>query len=233
MEEAHVDAFAQKEVEGWMPNALRSIGRRHGVHYLKLPDGSVIIPDSNDPDAVLPITGFIATLTPAQREAALAYRGDENHGFTDESAKGWYDFEPSNDNTRHASGVDVVLSPTPELPAKKPLVIVESPYAGNVAANLYYARKCVSDSLRRGEAPIASHLLHTQTGILNDNKPEERTLGIEAGLAWYRVADKCVVYADRGMSSGMLVGIERARMFGVQVEMRCIEHGISERSAAA
>ena len=39
------------------------------------------------------------------------------------------------------------------------LVIVESPYAGDVEANEEYARQCVRDSLMRGEAPIASHLL--------------------------------------------------------------------------
>ena len=45
------------------------------------------------------------------------------------------------------------------------LVILESPYAGDVAANVKYARRCVRDSLSRGEAPIASHLLYTQPGM--------------------------------------------------------------------
>ena len=40
-------------------------------------------------------------------------------------------------------------------------VIVESPYAGDVAANVEYARAAVADCLRRGEAPFASHLLYT------------------------------------------------------------------------
>jgi hypothetical protein len=41
--------------------------------------------------------------------------------------------------------------------------------------------------LLRGESPIASHLLYTQPGILKDDVPEERPLGIEAGLAWRSV----------------------------------------------
>lgn len=106
---------------------------------------------------------------------------------------------------------------------KKPLVIIESPFAGDVEANIAYARKCVADSVRRGEAPIASHLLFTQPGILNDDIPGERALGIEAGLAWYRVADKCVVYADRGWSKGMRPGVTRAASWGVPVEVRNIE----------
>ncbi|RRD21763.1 hypothetical protein ECB98_22650 [Brucellaceae bacterium VT-16-1752] len=103
----------------------------------------------------------------------------------------------------------------------KPLVIIESPYSGDVEHNTEYARACLLDSLRRGEAPIASHLLHTQ--VLDDLRPDERELGIEAGLAWYWVADKCVVYGDRGINGGMIEGIERAKRYGVLVEFRNIE----------
>ncbi|MGN7963401.1 DUF7768 domain-containing protein [Brucella sp. 22210] len=103
----------------------------------------------------------------------------------------------------------------------KPLVIIESPYSGDVARNTEYARACLLDSLRRGEAPIASHLLLTQ--VLDDLRPDERELGIEAGLAWYRVAEKCVVYEDWGKSSGMITGIRRAKQFSVPVEFRNIE----------
>lgn len=105
----------------------------------------------------------------------------------------------------------------------KPLVIIESPFAGDVESNIAYARKCVADSVHRGEAPIASHLLFTQPGILNDDIPGERALGIEAGLAWYRVADKCAVYADRGYSKGMTEGTKRAHSLGVPVTIRFIE----------
>jgi hypothetical protein len=63
-------------------------------------------------------------------------------------------------------------------------VVLESPFAGDVEANLKYARECMADCLRRGEAPIASHLLYTQPGILDDTKPEERKLGMEAGFTW-------------------------------------------------
>lgn len=52
------------------------------------------------------------------------------------------------------------------------LVIVESPYAGDIEANVAYARRCLRDSLARGEAPIASHLLYTQEGVLRDDVPD-------------------------------------------------------------
>ena len=50
------------------------------------------------------------------------------------------------------------------------LMIVESPYAGDMEANTEYARDACAtlDSLMRGEAPIASHLLYTQPGILHE-----------------------------------------------------------------
>ncbi|MEY9098870.1 hypothetical protein ABIA24_001779 [Sinorhizobium fredii] len=102
------------------------------------------------------------------------------------------------------------------------LVILESPYAGNVEANIAYARACVRDSLQRGEAPIASHLLYTQPGILDDDVSEERALGISAGLAWGAVAQATVVYMDRGTSRGMEHGIARAIAEGRPVEYRSL-----------
>ncbi len=102
------------------------------------------------------------------------------------------------------------------------LVIVESPFAGDTATNLAYARAAMADCLRRGEAPFASHLLFTQPGILDDAVATERNLGIEAGLAWGRVADATAVYNDRGISAGMMLGIERAYKEGRPVEYRSL-----------
>lgn len=102
-------------------------------------------------------------------------------------------------------------------------VILESPFAGDVDANVEYARRCVRDALARGEAPIASHLLYTQPGILRDDVPQERQWGIDAGLAWRAVAEASVVYTDRGISKGMEYGIAAARAAGLPVELRSIE----------
>jgi hypothetical protein len=102
-------------------------------------------------------------------------------------------------------------------------VILESPYKGDVDANVDYARLCVRDSVLRGESPIASHLLFTQPGVLDDDIPDERLLGIEAGLAWRTVADATVVYTDRGISDGMRHGIKVAQAAGIPVEFRSLE----------
>lgn len=89
------------------------------------------------------------------------------------------------------------------------LVIIESPYAGDVEKNKAYARECMKDSLKRGEAPLASHLLYTQ--VLDDTKKEERSQGIAAGLAWGTKAEITAVYIDNGISKGMQQGINRAK----------------------
>jgi hypothetical protein len=102
-------------------------------------------------------------------------------------------------------------------------VILESPFAGDVEANIAYARRCLRDSLSRGEAPIASHLLYTQPDVLDDKKLAERVKGINAGLAWLSVAQASVVYMDRGVSGGMKQGIAAAESAGIPVEYRWLE----------
>ena len=99
-------------------------------------------------------------------------------------------------------------------------VVIESPYAGDVEANLTYARACMLDCLRRNETPYASHALYTQAGVLDDTVPEERTLGIRAGFGWRGAADKTVVYIDRGQSQGMRAGVLDAEAAGRPVEYR-------------
>ena len=94
-------------------------------------------------------------------------------------------------------------------------VILESPFAAPTAEkaqeNIDYARACLKDSLLRGEAPMASHLLYTQPGVLDDTVAADRRLGIEAGLSWGTLAERTVVYTDLGITEGMRAGIQRAR----------------------
>lgn len=109
-------------------------------------------------------------------------------------------------------------------------VILESPFAGDIEKNIHYARRCVHDCLLRGEAPLASHLLYTQPGVLEDGIPEQRALGISAGLAWVAVADGSVVYTDLGISKGMEAGIAAAKACGVSVEYRNLPGWSKEES---
>lgn len=102
------------------------------------------------------------------------------------------------------------------------LVILESPYKGDLGRNIKYARACLRDSIHRGESPLASHLLYTQEGVLDDDDPDERKLGIEAGLAWGPVAEMTVVYTDLGITEGMIQGIKRAEEEGRPISFRSL-----------
>lgn len=101
-------------------------------------------------------------------------------------------------------------------------VIIESPYAGNVDENIEYAKQCMVHSLSLGEAPIASHLLYTQKGILNDDNEKERMQGINAGLAWKEVAEAHVFYIDKGISKWMKYAIDYATKVNIPIEYRKI-----------
>jgi hypothetical protein len=101
-------------------------------------------------------------------------------------------------------------------------VLIESPFHADtpegIEANLAYARLCLKDSLLRGEAPLASHILYPQ--VLDDNIETERIMGIRAGLAWGLVADCTAVYRDHGISRGMQMGIDDAVAAGRPIEYR-------------
>ena len=102
-----------------------------------------------------------------------------------------------------------------------PVVIVESPFAGDLEGNAAYARRACADCLKRGEVPYASHLFFPQ--FLDELKPEERELGLTAGYAMWPIARKIVFYTDRGMSSGMQRAYQRATTYALPIEMRKLD----------
>ena len=102
------------------------------------------------------------------------------------------------------------------------IVIIESPYQGGKPENVEYARKALKDSLERGEAPFASHLLYTQ--VWDDANPEQRKMGIDAGHEFIGAADIMAVYYDLGRTEGMRKGIERASANDtIRIEFRSLE----------
>lgn len=109
-------------------------------------------------------------------------------------------------------------------------VVIESPFAGTHpvkvvkelerARNRAYLVACLADCFARGEAPFASHGLYALDGVLDDDDPKQRKLGMLAGFEWGGQAQLCAVYADLGQSEGMREGIERANRRGQTVERR-------------
>lgn len=83
-----------------------------------------------------------------------------------------------------------------------------------------YRRRCLANSLESGVAP------HTSTWLaddaLDDDKPEQRELGMLAGEAWLAVCSYVVSYEDYGISAGMEREIRAAEALGKSVYRRMI-----------
>lgn len=105
-------------------------------------------------------------------------------------------------------------------------VVIESPFAGDTkeeaALNEEYLNAALAHSLRLGDAPFASHGLYTRKGVLDDTIAEERRKGIDAGFEWRYVADKTVFYIDRGITKGMIEGLEHSIKIRVPIEFRSL-----------
>lgn len=111
-------------------------------------------------------------------------------------------------------------------------VFIESPYRANdpreFEENLGYAKACMRDCIRRGESPFASHLLYPRHGVLDDDIPAQRSLGMACAAAWAECADMIAVYTDRGFSSGMREGIARAEKARQRIEYRSLAESLNE-----
>jgi hypothetical protein len=101
-------------------------------------------------------------------------------------------------------------------------VIIESPYAGKISDNTAYLKRCLRDSIDRGEAPLASHLLYPY--VLREDLQAERQLGIELGYEWWYGARCIVFYCDKGWSPGMKAALERAKRLGKEIKFRCLDN---------
>ena len=92
-------------------------------------------------------------------------------------------------------------------------VYVASKYAGDVSANTKEALKHCRYVIAEGCMPIASHILYAASGILKDDDPEERELGLMFGLALLGLCDEIWVFGD--ISPGMAAEIEEAKRRGL------------------
>ena len=104
------------------------------------------------------------------------------------------------------------------------LTFIASPYQAKTPAglvtNISYARAATRHSFFLGEHPFTPHLLYTQEGILQDAIPEDRALGLSAGKAWLKRAERLAVYKDFGISEGMREEITLAHKIGLEIVFR-------------
>lgn len=98
------------------------------------------------------------------------------------------------------------------------LVIIESPYALDVEANVQFARLVCRYAIRMNCAPFASHLFYTQ--FLRDDIPAQRATGIEAGFDWGAHANEvwfCHMN-DVHWSNGMIRALAHYKGDGIKCE---------------
>lgn len=89
------------------------------------------------------------------------------------------------------------------------LVYVCSPYRGETKRNTAYARELTRKVLEYGYTPITPHLYLTQ--VLDDEKPEERKLGLLAGQELLKHCKYILIGSRYGISEGMQQEIMIAR----------------------
>lgn len=88
------------------------------------------------------------------------------------------------------------------------LTIIESPYRkGNRKANEVYLKRCILDSLKRGETPFASHGFFTH--FFDDSIEQERNNGISIGYRFWDHAITIAFYVDYGISDGMITALQQ------------------------
>lgn len=106
----------------------------------------------------------------------------------------------------------------PKQDARRKLVYIASPYAGNVKRNLAFAKAAGLLAVKEGCTPIMTHLMYP--AILNDDDPEERALGMLMDMSLVALCDELWCFDANGISKGMREEIACAEQHGIPVVTR-------------
>ena len=95
------------------------------------------------------------------------------------------------------------------------LIYIASPYAGDIQSNVEFAEAACRFAVSQGVTPLAVHLLYPQ--ILDDQIPDERTVGIQMGLRVLKACDELWVCGDF-ISHGMQIELTAAEEYGIPIK---------------
>ena len=73
-------------------------------------------------------------------------------------------------------------------------VFIASPFSGDIVRNIQRAQHYCRMAIKEGHTPFAPHLFFPQ--LLDEDKPEERTLGIQMGLEFLNLCSEMWVFGD-------------------------------------
>ena len=99
-------------------------------------------------------------------------------------------------------------------------VYICSPLRGDYDANIAAARTYCREAVEAGHLPVAPHIYLTQ--FLDDNKPEEHSLGLALGRQLLEDCDELWVYGEP--SEGMKAEIELAKKLGIKIVSKTARH---------
>lgn len=102
-------------------------------------------------------------------------------------------------------------------------IYVCSPYRGDQMRNVINAQIYCKVIAKMGHVPVAPHIFFTQ--FLNDNKQEERDLGIKLALKALEECDQLWLF-DKVISEGMSKEIKMAK--DLNIPIRRFELGLVE-----
>lgn len=89
-----------------------------------------------------------------------------------------------------------------------------SPLGGNVSANIENTKRYARYVFKCGMAPVIPHFYAL---VLNDDIPDERKLGMQAGISLLWVCDEVWVFGDN-ITEGMKKGIIFAEKLNIKVK---------------
>lgn len=105
------------------------------------------------------------------------------------------------------------------------MVYICSPYRGETARNLEYAKEITRIALDNGFAPVTPHLYLTQ--VVDDNEPKERKRSMAAGKELLKQCKYILIGSRYGLSEGMLEEIQLAIERG-KIELAITKTGLAE-----
>ena len=92
-------------------------------------------------------------------------------------------------------------------------VYIIAPLGGDVAANIERAKIYARYAFERGTTPVVPHFYAL---ILDDDIPEQRTLGLRAGQSLLWLCDEAWVFCEQ-ITPGMQGEIQLAEHLGIRV----------------
>lgn len=173
---------------------------QHGVNVDKL-GAAAVSPDADKTDV-----GTVERLWALYQKSVEEYDVDPDYAIKDAlqdmfsiSIESWNDSLPD-------SG------------ARRKLVYIASPYAGDVKRNLAFAKAAGLLAVKEGCTPIMTHLMYP--AILNDDDPDERALGMLMDMSLVALCDELWCFDANGVSRGMQEEIAYAEQHSIPVVTR-------------